>query len=562
GEFEERIKGCIEEASSCGGVILFIDELHTLIGAGAAEGSMDAANILKPALSRGELQVIGATTLNEYRKHIEKDAALERRFQTVTVAEPSQEDAVKILRGLKSRYEEHHRLSIAEEALEAAVRLGTRYIQDRFLPDKAIDLVDEAASRVRTAGFVTPPHLKELEEKIKATAAEKEEAARLQLFERAALLRDRQKEEKEEFEQKRGEWVSSQGAREVTAEDIAAVVGAWTGIPVTMLTEDESKRLLRLEETLHGRVIGQEEAVTAVSKAIRRSRAGLRDPKRPAGSFLFLGPTGVGKTELCRALAETLFSDEKAMIRVDMSEFIEKHTVSRLIGSPPGYVGYDDGGQLTEKVRRRPYSVILFDEIEKAHPDVWSVLLQIMEDGRLTDAQGRTVDFKNAIIVMTSNLGARNITDPRRNALGFAAGGEEKGEVRSSSEIRERIMGELRDTFKPEFLNRIDDIIVFHQLSAEDIGQIARNMLKALGDRLAQAGITLEADDKALGVLARKGFDPKYGARPLRRAIQSSIEDAASTALLEGSFNPGDRMLATAQGDEIILKKREAPVAV
>jgi len=555
GEFEERIKNCIEEASAAENIILFIDELHTIIGAGSAEGSMDAANILKPALSRGELQVIGATTLSEYRKHIEKDSALERRFQSINVGEPYQEDAIKILMGLRERYQDHHKLTITDEAIEAAVKMSTRYIQDRYLPDKAIDLVDEAASRVRTGNSPASPHLKMLEYEIAGLNIKKEEAVQNQLYERAALLRDQQNELRGELEKMRGQRDQSQELS-VSAEDIACVVGMWTGIPVTMLTQDESERLLNLEEILHGRVVGQDEAVAAVSKAIRRGRVGLKDPKRPMGAFLFLGSTGVGKTELTKALAQAIFQDENAIIRVDMSEFIERHSTSKLIGSPPGYVGYDEAGQLTEKVRRKPYSVILFDEIEKAHPDVWSILLQIMEDGRLTDSHGRTVDFKNAIIVMTSNLGARNITDGKKS-LGFASDSSDREEVQSLEEIRGKVMKDLKDAFRPEFLNRIDDIIVFHQLTGEHIHKIAGIMLASLEQRIAEMGIALEVDAEALDLLAQKGFDPKYGARPLRRVIQTTIEDAAATALLDGTFSEGDRMLVTASGDEIVIKKKE-----
>ncbi|MCL2579000.1 MAG: ATP-dependent Clp protease ATP-binding subunit [Oscillospiraceae bacterium] len=556
GDFEERIKGCIEEASADGNVILFIDEMHTLIGTGAAEGSMDAANILKPALSRGELQVVGATTLAEYRKQIEKDSALERRFQSIHVQEPSQEDAIQILYGLRDRYEAHHSLTITDQAIETAVKMSARYIQDRYLPDKAIDLVDEAASRLRTGNMAISPDLKELEEEILKLGAEKETAVESQLFEQAAFLRDRQNELRQRLEEKRTQ-ASTVGEMEVTAEDIAAVVGVWTGIPVTMLTQDESERLLNLEETLHARVVGQTEAVTAVAKAIRRGRVGLKDPKRPMGAFLFLGPTGVGKTELTKALAHTIFQDENAMIRVDMSEFMERHTVSKLIGSPPGYVGYDDGGQLTEKVRRKPYSVILFDEIEKAHPDVWSILLQIMEDGRLTDAHGRCVDFKNAIIVMTSNLGARNITDGKKS-LGFSADPAKSSGVLTGEELRGQVMKDLKDAFKPEFLNRIDDIIVFHQLTGEQIRQIAEIMLSSLKVRMREMGIELTVDENALALLAERGFDPKFGARPLRRVIQSAIEDAAATKLLDGKFGEGDQMLVTVRDGEIDIQKKVA----
>ena len=560
GDFEERIKGCIEEAIAAGDVILFIDELHTIIGAGAGDGSMDAANILKPALSRGRLQVIGATTLGEYRKRVEKDPALERRFQTIIVGEPSQEDAVKILLGLRARYEKHHKLTITDQAIEAAVKLSARYIQDRYLPDKAIDLVDEAASRVRTGNLTAPPVLKEIEAEIAGLDSQKKTAVQNQLFEQAAFLRDKQSGLREKLETKRAELIATQ-AGSVGPEDIASVVGMWTGIPVTMITQDEGARLLNLEKTLHERIIGQEEAVTTVAKAIRRGRVGLKDPKRPMGAFLFSGPTGVGKTELTKALAQAIFQDENAMIRVDMSEFMERHTVSKLIGSPPGYVGYDEGGQLTEKVRRKPYSVILFDEIEKAHQDVWSILLQIMEDGRLTDAHGRTVDFKNAIIVMTTNLGAKSITDGKKT-LGFSSGqnaAKDSG-LQSAEEIREKVMKDLKEAFKPEFLNRIDDIIVFHQLNNEHIRRIAGIMLDSLKKRILEMGITLEVDGDALNLLAEKGFDPKFGARPLRRVIQTAIEDGAATELLDGTFKAGDHMLISVSDGEIAIKRIAAPL--
>ncbi|MCL2056300.1 MAG: ATP-dependent Clp protease ATP-binding subunit [Oscillospiraceae bacterium] len=555
GDFEERIKSSIEDAANAGNVILFIDELHTIIGAGASEGAMDAANILKPALSRGEVQVIGATTLAEYRKHIEKDAALERRFQSITIEEPSKEDAQAILLGLRARYEDHHKLTITTQAIEAAVLLSARYIQDRYLPDKAIDLVDEAASRVRTRKLTIPQEFKEKEQEIEALNADKSAAARAQDFELAAEIRDRQAQMRGELDSSLGSWREAQSST-VTPEDIASVVSAWTGIPVTMLTEDESARLVKMEEELHTRVIGQDEAVTAVSKAIRRGRVGLKDPRRPLGSFLFLGPTGVGKTELCKALAETLFRDEDAIIRVDMSEFMERHTVSKLIGSPPGYVGYDEAGQLTEKIRRRPYSVVLFDEIEKAHPDVWSILLQIMEDGRLTDSHGRKVDFKHAIVVMTSNIGARSITD-KRAAPGFSVAQATDTETRPLSEIKEKVMKELKETFKPEFLNRIDDAVVFHQLSKDNIREIARIMLRDLEKRMAELEIGLLADDAALDFLADKGFDPVYGARPLRRAIQSGLEDIAAERILEGEFSAGDIMLVSAEDGALVIKKAE-----
>ena len=553
GDFEERIKSALQEVQEAGDIILFIDELHTIIGAGAAEGAVDAANILKPALSRGEVQIIGATTLDEYRKHIEKDAALERRFQPVMVDEPGQEDSIEILRGLRDQYEAHHRLNISDEAIEAAVRLSARYINDRYLPDKAIDLVDEACSAVRMEKMTPPEDVKAIEARIAALAEEKDEAVRSQDYERAASLRDQEKEQREALEALRKKWDSDSGGQRstVTAEDIAAVVSGWTGIPVTSLSEDESQRLLRMEDVLHRRVIGQNEAVAAVSRAIRRGRVGLKDPRRPIGSFLFLGPTGVGKTELCKALAEAVFGDENAMIRLDMSEFMEKHTVSKLIGSPPGYVGYDEGGQLTEKVRRKPYSVILFDEIEKAHEDVFNILLQIMDDGRLTDSQGRRVDFKNTIIVMTSNVGARNITETRKQ-MGFDSGG---GTEDRNAEIRSFVMSDLKRTFKPEFLNRVDDTIVFHQLTKEDIAQIARNMLDTVAERMTGVGVTLRYTEEAAQKLGEAGFDPAYGARPLRRTIQNLVEDAAAEQLLSGELASGDAAEVTVRDGEIRVSR-------
>ncbi len=554
GDFEERIKAAIDEVVKATDVVLFIDELHTIIGAGAAEGAIDAANIIKPALGRGEIQVIGATTLNEYRKHVEKDAALERRFQPVTVNQPNEEESVLILKGLRDRYEAHHKLKITDEAIEAAVKMSSRYINDRYLPDKAIDLVDEASSRVRMENLKLPPDLKELESKKEAIATEKEAAVKSQDFERAASLRDRERQLGEEIEQARKNWEDIRtGSREsVGPEDIAAVVSGWTGIPVTSITQDESARLLKMETVLHNRVVGQDAAVTAVAKALRRGRVGLKDPKRPIGSFLFLGPTGVGKTELCKALAEAMFGDENAMLRVDMSEYMEKHTVSKLIGSPPGYVGYDEGGQLTEKVRRRPYSVLLFDEIEKAHEDVFNILLQIMEDGILTDAQGRKVDFKNAIIVMTSNVGARNITDKQKK-LGFAPVGADE-EASKFENIKSAVMEELKRTFKPEFLNRVDETIVFHQLSRENIREISAKMLDIVKERVEAMGIELAADDAALDLLSEKGFDPVYGARPLRRAIQNAVEDAIAEQILDGSIKEGDKVTITVTDGKIALR--------
>ena len=551
GDFEERIKNALDEVKANGNIILFIDELHTIIGAGAAEGAIDASNIMKPALSRGEIQLVGATTLAEYRKHIEKDAALERRFQPVMVEEPTEEEALEILRGLRPKYEEHHKLTISDEALESAVKLSARYINDRFLPDKAIDLMDEAASRVRMDESTIPPEVKLLESEIRKLGEEKEKAAKAQYFETAAKLRDEENKKKNELIELKN--TEKGGKKTVKAEDIAAVVSSWTGIPVTTINEDEAQRLLKMEDILHERVIGQSEAVTAVSKAIRRGRVGLKDPKRPIGSFLFLGPTGVGKTELCRALAEALFGDENAMIRVDMSEFMEKHTVSKLIGSPPGYVGYDEGGQLTEKVRRHPYSVVLFDEIEKAHEDVFNIMLQIMDDGRLTDSQGRRVDFKNTVIVMTSNVGARNITDKATAPLGFST--DEKPEERSDERIKELVMQDLRRTFKPEFLNRIDDTIVFHRLTKDEIGRIAGNMLKTVAKRLADLGIAMTADEKAVALVAEKGYDPAYGARPLRRTVQSMVEDKIAEAMLDGKVKEGDAITVTAKDGKIEIAK-------
>ena len=559
GEFEERIKKTIDEVKKAGNVILFIDELHTIVGAGSAEGAVDAANILKPALSRGEIRVVGATTLNEYRKYIEKDAALERRFQPVTVAEPTPETAIEILKGLRDKYEAHHKLTITDEAVEAAVRLSVRYINDRFLPDKAIDLMDEAASRVRMDAESASPELKSLEEKIAALRKEKAEVLAAQDYEKAAQLRDIEQNYLEQADIERENWRKNLAVNRGTVgeEDIAKVVAGWTGIPVTRLTEDESQRMLKLEEVLHQRVVGQDEAVTAVAKAIRRSRVGLKDPKRPIGSFLFLGPTGVGKTELCKALAEVMFGSENDMIRIDMSEYMEKHTVSRLVGSPPGYVGHEEGGQLTEKVRRKPYSVVLFDEIEKAHEDVWNILLQILEDGIVTDSQGRRVDFKNTIIVMTSNVGARNITAADK-PLGFDGRETEADEKARFDRIKQAVMDELRRTFKPEFLNRIDETIVFRQLTEEDIRRIAQRMLEITGKRMAQQGITLLADDEAVTALAKDGFDPQYGARPLRRAIQNEVEDAVAEQMLEGKLQSGDTAHICLQDGKVTIEKAAA----
>jgi len=539
GDFEERIKGALDEVAKDSNTILFIDELHTIIGAGAAEGAVDAANILKPQLARGEIQIIGATTIEEYRKHIEKDAALERRFQPVTVAEPNEEDAIQILFGLRDKYEAHHKIKITDEAIQAAVKLSSRYITDRFLPDKAIDLVDEAASRVRLKAFTAPPDLKELEERIKKAGEEKAAAVNTQDFEAAAKFRDEEKALNAEYDKARQQWQEENAHHtgEVVAEDIADIVSNWTGVPVKQLTEQESDRLLHMEDILHERVIGQHEAVEAVAKAIRRGRVGLKDPKRPIGSFIFLGPTGVGKTELCKALAEALFGNENNMIRLDMSEYMEKHSVSRMVGSPPGYVGYDEGGQLTEKIRRNPYAVVLFDEIEKAHPDVFNMLLQILEDGILTDAQGRKVDFRNAVIIMTSNIGARMITETK--SLGF---GDSSAQMKDDSEIKSDVMGELKKHFRPEFLNRVDDIIVFHKLVDADIKQIAAKMLEQLSARVKQLGIELEIREDAIAEIAKEGFEPVYGARPLRRAITAKIEHKLSEYLLSGEVKAGDRV--------------------
>ena len=539
GDFEERIKAAIDEVKKSKNTILFIDELHTIVGAGAAEGSADAANILKPSLARGDFQVIGATTLNEYRKYIEKDAALERRFQPVKVGEPTPEQAVQILKGLRDSYEAHHKVKITDEAINAAVTLSSRYIADRYLPDKAIDLIDEGASKVRLASLTSPDNVKELEDEIADYEKEKASAINEQDFERAARLRDEQKELQTKLDDAKKKWQEQQkgNSGEVTAEDIAKIVSEWTGIPVVQLTKEESERLLNMENVLHERVIGQSEAVTAIAKAIRRGRVGLKDPKRPVGSFIFLGPTGVGKTELCKALAEAMFGDENAMLRLDMSEYMEKHTVSKLIGSPPGYVGFEEGGQLTEKVRRKPYSVVLFDEIEKAHPDVFNMLLQILEDGRLTDSQGRTVDFKNTIIIMTSNVGARLITE-KQSSLGFNSENE-NAEESEKKDIKELVTGELRKVFRPEFLNRVDDIIVFNKLNKDEIKQIAVKMLKTLENRLDKMSIKISFTDNAISEIADKGFDENYGARPLRRAIQNEIEDPLSEQMLEGKVKDG-----------------------
>ena len=560
GQFESRMKGLIDEVKRIGNIILVIDEVHNIVGTGDSEGSMNAANILKPALARGDIQVIGATTLDEYRKNIEKDAALERRFQPVQINEPSAEDAVEILKGLRDKYEAHHRIKIPDEAIEAAVKLSVRYVTGRYLPDKAIDVIDEACSRVRLSSLTTPPDLKQLEDEIAAVAAKKEEAVKGQDFENAAKLRDEEKSKREAMEARKKEWADQQtkshGA--VTEDDIAAVISGWTGVPVAQLTEDEGQRLLHLEDTLHQRVIGQSEAVTAVAKAIRRSRVGLRDPKRPIGSFLFLGPTGVGKTELSKALAEAMFGDENALIRIDMSEYMEKHAVSRMIGSPPGYVGYDEGGQLSEKVRRHPYSVVLFDEIEKAHPDVFNILLQILEDGILTDGQGRHVDFKNTIIIMTSNIGAQKITGSGRKSLGFADGKPEDAAERTFEQIKADVMAELKTAVRPEFLNRIDDIIVFNRLNEDEIAQIADGMLRKVAARMQDMEITMDWTEAAKKHLAKAGFDPVYGARPLRRAVTNEVEDLVAEESLEGKIKKGDSVTLDAADDKLVLTHKDA----
>lgn len=553
GDFEDRIKKVVDEVKASKDVLLFIDEVHTLIGAGSAEGAVDAANILKPSLARGELQVIGATTIDEYRKHIEKDAALERRFQPITVGEPSEDEAVEILKGLRDKYEAHHKVKITDEAIYAAVKLSARYIGDRYLPDKAIDLIDEAASRVRLQTFTAPPELKALEDREKELAAEKQSAVNAQDFERAADLRDEEKKIHAELDSKKQEWMQSTGHSrdEVGVGEIAQIVSSWTGIPLAQLTTEESERLLHMEDELHRRIVGQDEAVKAVARAIRRGRVGLKDPQKPIGSFIFLGPTGVGKTELCKALAAAMFGDENAMIRLDMSEYMEKHTVSRLVGSPPGYVGYDEGGQLTEKVRRRPYSVLLFDEIEKAHPDVFNMLLQILDDGILTDAQGRRVDFKNCIIIMTSNVGAKRITE-KQAAFGFAD--SDTASAQNDERIKDAVMGELKNTFRPEFLNRVDDIIVFRRLTKAQIEEIAKHLLDDLRARVAGMDITLDFTDEAVSKIADAGFDEVYGARPLKRAIQSRIEDTLSEAMLHGEVVAGGHYRCTVDGERFVFE--------
>ena len=552
GEFEERMKSVMDEVSKNPDIILFIDEIHTIIGAGAAEGAVDAANIIKPALARGEMQVIGATTISEYRKHIEKDAALERRFQSVLVGEPSPEEAVSILKGLRDKYEAHHKVKISDEAITAAVELSRRYIADRYLPDKAIDLIDEAASRLRISAHTSPPDLRELEEAMKKLSHEKEEAISAQNFEQAAKLRDDEKALKEKYEAAKSGWEKSQSDEklEVGESDIADVVTQWTGIPVNKLLEAESEKLLHLEEDLKKRVIGQDSAVEAISRAIRRGRMGLKDPRRPIGSFIFLGPTGVGKTELTKALAAIMFGDDNAMIRLDMSEYMEKHSVSKLIGSPPGYVGFEEGGQLTEKIRRHPYSVVLFDEIEKAHPDVFNIMLQVLEDGILTDSQGRRVDFKNTIIIMTSNVGAAAMSGSR--ALGFSDATDADNDKKASDA---RVMSALKQTFRPEFINRIDDIIIFNKLTEENIEEIASIMLAEVGKRILDLGVTVEFDKSVIELVSREGFDETYGARPLRRAIVRMVEDSFSTEMLEGHIQSGDTVKAIKKDGKIVYEK-------
>ncbi|RSL29433.1 ATP-dependent Clp protease ATP-binding subunit [Salibacterium salarium] len=553
GEFEDRLKKVMEEIRQAGNVILFIDELHTLIGAGGAEGAIDASNILKPSLARGELQCIGATTLDEYRKYIEKDAALERRFQPIQVDQPTTEESIQILSGLRDRYEAHHRVTITDESIEEAVKLSDRYISDRFLPDKAIDLIDEAGSKVRLRSYTAPPNLKELEQKLEETRKEKDASVQSQEFEKAASLRDSEQRLREEVESMKDEWKEKQGQEntEVTPEDIAQVVASWTGIPVSKIAEEETDRLLKMEEILHNRVIGQDEAVKSVSQAVRRARAGLKDPKRPIGSFIFLGPTGVGKTELARAVAETLFGDEESVIRIDMSEYMERHATSRLVGSPPGYVGFEEGGQLTEKVRRNPYSVILLDEVEKAHPEVFNILLQVLEDGFLTDSKGRRIDFRNTAIIMTSNVGANLL---RKNShVGFATNTDE-GEDHKN--MRDKVMGELKNTFRPEFLNRIDEIIVFHSLERKHIKEIVVLMAEQLKQRLSEQGINIELSEEAKDKISDEGFDPEYGARPLRRALQRQVEDRLSEELLRGNIQKGDTAFIDVKDGEYFVETK------
>ncbi|MCL2462088.1 MAG: ATP-dependent Clp protease ATP-binding subunit [Defluviitaleaceae bacterium] len=552
GEFEERIKKVLQEVKAAANVILFIDELHTIIGAGGAEGSLDASNILKPSLSRGEMQVIGATTLDEYRKYIEKDAALERRFQPVTVDEPTEEEAVAILLGLRDKYEAHHNVSITDKAVEAAVKLSSRYINDRYLPDKAIDLIDEASSKIRLLTYTAPPHIKALEQKLADLEKEKEAAVKTENFEEAGRIKQAQNAYSKEMDKAKSEWQSDNNkATHIVGEDeIADVVSAWTGVPVKRLKQEEGERLLHMEEELHKRIIGQDQAVTAVSRAIRRGRVGFKNPKRPIGSFLFLGPTGVGKTELSKALAEILFGDENAVIRIDMSEYMEKHSVSKLIGSPPGYVGYDEGGQLSEKIRRKPYSVLLFDEIEKAHPDVFNILLQVLDDGRITDAQGRKIDFKNAVIIMTSNAGAKDIIEPKK--VGFVSSVDKE---RTYEDMKKIVMDEVKNIFRPEFVNRIDDIIVFHPLDKDDVNKIARLMLGETVERVKKSmDIDVKVTDEAIELIMEEGFDPAFGARPLRRAIQTLVEDALAEKILEGGVIEGGSVTVDREEKKIVIR--------
>ncbi len=558
GEFEGRIKKCIEEVRQAGNVILFIDEIHTIIGAGAAEGSLDAANILKPSLARGELQVIGATTYDEYRKHIEKDSALERRFQPVKVDEPNEDDTIRILHGLKDKYEAHHEVRITDDAINSAVKMSSRYITDRFLPDKAIDIIDEACSKVRLRNFTSPPEIKDIEQKIKDLDKEKESAIKTEQYEKAGEIKEKQNKLRQKLQKLSDDWKTEgiKSTQVVTETEVADIISSWTGIPVRRLEKEESERLKNMELLLHERVVGQEEAVVSVSKAIRRGRVGLKDPKRPVGSFLFLGPTGVGKTELSKALAEVIFGDENAMIRIDMSEYMEKHSVSKLIGSPPGYVGHDDGGQITEKIRKKPYSVILFDEIEKAHPDVFNILLQVLDDGHITDSQGRKVDFKNSVIIMTSNVGATNIISPKK--MGFVYESDAK---REHEDMKKMVMEELKKLFKPEFLNRIDEIIVFHSLTNENIKQIVRILFEQLRSRIKKnVNINLKITDDAIELISKVGFDQQYGARPLKRAIQSKVEDKLAELMLEGNIKEDATVTVDAKDNEMVLKFKNKAV--
>lgn len=557
GDFEERIKKVLKEVKKARDIIIFIDEIHTIVGAGAAEGAIDAANILKPLLARGEIQIIGATTIHEYRKYIEKDSALERRFQPITVEEPNEEDTILILKGIRDKYEAHHNVKITDEAIIASTKLSVRYVNDRFLPDKAIDIIDEAASKKKLKTYTEPNNLKEKEEQLEKLTAEKEEAIQVQNFEKAAELRDLINTEREKLEKEKQKWKdkTNKNIKEIVEEDITEVISSWTGIPIQKVSQNENEKLKNLEDNLHKRVIGQKEAVTAVAKAIKRSRVGLQNPNKPIGSFLFLGPTGVGKTELSKALAESLFGDENSMIRVDMSEYMDAHTTSKMIGSPPGYVGFDDGGGLTEKIRRKPYSVILFDEIEKAHPDVLNMLLQILDDGRLTDSHGRTVNFKNCVIIMTSNIGARLITD--KKALGFSGGEEkeqEQAEKKEYEDIKKEVIAEVKKTFRPEFINRVDEIIVFHKLTEKELVKIVDIMLEKIKTRLLEKDIKIEVDKSAKDLVIKRGTDTNYGARPLRRAIQTIIEDKLAEEILDGNLKAGDTAKLTAKDDTIQVK--------